>query len=77
MKNSGLMYSIYIQGEKYYYQAEAVEMDNVQWQRDPVVKLVAPIECYDNGPHLERDEYTISGEVYIPIDKITQIIKWN
>jgi hypothetical protein len=72
-----MAYSIYIQGEKYYYQADKIELVDVKWHHRSVIKLTKPKECYDNGPLLDCDECAIEGDVYIPKDKITQIIEWK
>jgi hypothetical protein len=69
--------SIYVEGSKYHYTADSIEIVDVNWSKEEVIKLVNPKECYDNGPYEDADECIIQGDILIPKNKITHLICWT
>jgi hypothetical protein len=69
--------SVYVDGYKFYYTADKIELAEVRWHYREVVMLVNPKECYDESLNDEVDESGVSGTVYIPKDKITHVIVWD
>lgn len=72
-----MSYTIYVEGSKYYYYADNIELVDVMWSDKEVVKITNPKECYDTGPYTDPDQCGLQGEMFIPKDKITHLIYWT
>lgn len=77
MEKKKQVISVYVQGVENYYSTDKIEYASVPWYTEEVVKLTCPEERHDNGFYEEPDTCGIVGNVYIPKDKITQIVFFN
>jgi len=72
-----MKFSVFVDSYKYYYTADKIELVDVSWSKDEVIKLVDAKECYDENLYEDPDTCGVGGTVFIPKNKINHIIMWD